>query len=1061
MTATTRKTKPVSTTWFRKVVTGSSPLLLLVVCVSLAEAIPDRIFDCDFRHIDGGRVKDLSGKGRDGTLVGGASLVPDAHGPVLSVNGKGQYVRVNGFSSFQLGRGFTVTAVARFDEPWSKEREPDCYDGIASSSKSSFVFTRGFGGRLYFNAMKDSKGLARVLGESPPTGRYVHAAVTVQRMEDADQGFDGYLIQFFLNGEPAGGAAINGLRFAEFGDALLIGTAFSGKTSPWAFKGRIASVRLYDRALTEGEIVADAKESPYVKDIKGPVTLSAELQRRFETVAARATEPEAGWLVDVVGRVARDQRFAELADNLVALTEKMTSQSAQQPLAWWRAQGRGIRVIEGEQLLVALAEDKSHCELAGVYDRKQKRDLLGALPPLWSVVYAKPKGEEITLESDKASSRLVAGPAREGATVRFGIEWKTDSPPLVLQSAMEITGRRLMMNLSLTNRSPEVVVLQVVFPQLAFKRLERGRDVSVEPHGFGGCRRDPVRQNAAYSGRYPSRWATMQFGAYYDDEGGVYFAAEDPEAQVKEFTIRGKGGQLMTSWRWFAGNDGKGGNHFAITGKAAVETFEGDWFDAAQIYKRWLAASAPWFPKLGRPDTPDWYKKMTMWLYAGRDVKPYLELQQYLELPLGLHDYGWSDWGDSGKRFPHYVARAGYREQVASWKAQGFRVKPYMDYYLWSQTDGRDGSDFEYTKIGLPSAAKKRDGTIAAAQKYGEYGDIATVMCPAAAPFQEKIRKILSDMADLGVDAIYLDQMAAALPYVCFDPNHGHAPGSGTNWLRDGYWKYLSEFRKTLKAAHPQLAFDTECMAEPYAHLVDGFLAYSSINPLPGSEKLPIHPAIYGGRVQYTGKLCPIPKGDERPFFAKIGEALVQGETLYRGRPSDILASDRRKRFVKQMAHTRQALLPYFNEGEMARPLRFESLPTFTSDWGYKGRVNMITCPAIVHAVWKRSDSLALVFVNVTDREVATVVSFDGARYGLAASKLSLLRCDGSSRPSETVALRFQSPMRLPPHTPEVWILNWGQNGTEPVVATSVSETMRRVRSTEPARTTKERESPR
>lgn len=998
-------------------------LFMLVVLASYAEAISNRILDLDFRRVEDGRVKDISGHGHDGVLQGGATVVADAHGTVLSLNGKGQFVRATGFSSFRVQCGFTVTAVVQFEDAWSKDREPDCYDGIVSSEKSSFIFTRGFGGQLYFNAAIGSKWSARVLGGVPPTGRYVHTALTAEHVNDADQGFVGYVIKLYLNGEGVGGGTANGLTFAEFGDAVLIGTAFGSKTNPWNFRGKIASVRMYDRALTEGEIVADALESPYVNEVKGPLLLRPELQRRLDTAVTRATESEARWLLDVVARVARDQRFAECTADLVALAGKMTGQSAQPSLTWWRTHGRGIRVIEGEQLLVALAEDKSRCELAGIYDRKQKREMLGALPPLWSVTYVKAKGDEITLESDKASSRLVASPAREGNATRFSIEWTTDSPPLAVRSDMEISGRRLTMNLALTNRSPEVTVLRVVFPSLAFKRLERGKDTSVEPFGFGGCRRDPVRRSISYSGTYPSRTATMQFGAYYDEEGGVYFGAEDPEAQIKEFNIAGKGGHLLMSWRWFAGNAGKGGNHFAISGKAAVEIFDGDWFDAAQIYKRWLAACAPWFPKLGRPDTPEWYKKMTMWLYAGKDDKPYVQLQKYLGLPLGLHDYSWSDWGTSSKKFPHYVARAGYSEQVKSWQAQGFRVKPYMDYYLWSQTDGRDGSDFEYSKIGLPSAAKKRDGTIAAAQKYG---DVATVMCPAAAPFQEKIRKVLHHMADLGVDAIYLDQMGCSKPYICFDPHHGHALGSGSNWIKAGYWKYLSVFRKELKAAHPQLAFDTEDMAEPYAHLVDGFLSYASISPLPGSEKLPIHPVLYGGRVQYTGKLCPIPDGDERPFFAKIGEALVQGETLYRGTPSEILASPRRKLFVKQMAHTRQALLPFFNEGEMARPLSFKDLPTFTSNWGIKGRSNMIACAAIVHAAWKRPESLALVFVNVTDYEVATEVVFDGTRYGLSGERVRLQRCDGSVRSSETVPSRFRLHLQLPAHTPEVWIVSPG-----------------------------------
>jgi hypothetical protein len=77
----------------------------------------------------------------------------------------------------------------------------------------------------------------------------------------------------------------------------------------------------------------------------------------------------------------------------------------------------------------------------------------------------------------------------------------------------------------------------------------------------------------------------------------------------------------------------------------------------------------------------------------------------------------------------------------------------------------------------------------------------------------------------------------------------------------------------------------------------------------------------------------------------------------------------------------------------------------------------------VVHAVWKRPGSIALVFVNVTSNTVSTEVAFDGSRYGLPAGDLSLQRCDGTARGAEKTGTRFALPLTIPPYSPEVWII--------------------------------------
>jgi hypothetical protein len=268
-----------------------------------------------------------------------------------------------------------------------------------------------------------------------------------------------------------------------------------------------------------------------------------------------------------------------------------------------------------------------------------------------------------------------------------------------------------------------------------------------------------------------------------------------------------------------------------------------------------------------------------------------------------------------------------------------------------------------------------------------------------------------------------------ALP--CFDPRHGHDLGGGDNWLEHGFWKYLARFREELKRSHPDLIFEVEDMAEPYAHLVDGFLANRSFVIDPGARRLPLFPSIYAGRVQFTGR--NVSYGDpQEAYFHKLGEMLVQGEQIGPTTLLVTLGDEKRKAFLKALAHTRHALLPYFNAGEMARPLQLEGVPTVSADWGYYGP-RILDSPAVLNGVWKRGDSLAVVFVNVTAEAVATDVPLAAAVRVIAAEAPALYRCEGASdQPAaEPLDARTQPPLRLEPYGVAVWMIDEGSLDAE------------------------------
>jgi hypothetical protein len=954
----------------------------------------------------------------------GANIVDDEFGKVLELDGKSGFVTVPGLSGLRIKKGLSISAVLRFDDIGPA---PGCADMIAWK-KDCFLFGRDPNGKLYFN-IKSGTGPNYNIGWNNslnsavkvPTKEFVHVAVTAEFVCDAWQGFTGYKCVLWLNGNPIGDARFNNVVFPENDNPVDIANGFGG--GPWFFTGRMVSVSLYDRALTEGEIVAETEASPYVKGIKKSLSIAPAVQVRLNALTARLASPEAAWIAGIIGRLARDGRFAALAEPSLEKVDALLAAKPVEVLAWWQDNGgTGIRIIKGEQMHVALAVTGDRCELAGVYDAVAGKELLGDLISLWSLKALTADKKDLVVESSSVPSALAAEPVRDGGAVRFALAWKhvaTTAEPVAftVRSQMTLEGRRLSMNLTVDNQSPDIVLSEVVFPATSFQRLTNGTDTFIDPYFYGEARSDCVRNNSSYSGLYPSAHATMQFGAYYDEERGVYFAAEDPQAQSKHFVIQGKRGQLIQSWRWYVGNPGRGGNGFCSSGQAVIEAFNGDWFDAGQIYKRWLESGVPWFLKLGRPDTPQWYKDCTVGVIGYDQFLS--DFRAYLGQPFTFDDGSWAKDGKGTSvpgGYPRAVAKAEYKDQVASRLREGIVLKPYMNYRLWSDTDEK------WSSIGLPSAVKTSKGEIASKEDYRPSGgNIETVMCPAAAAYQAEIGALFEHIVVQGVNAIYIDQMGAGRPVLCFDPTHGHSLGGGGNWMKDGYWKYFGEIRRKLKAANPNLVFETEDMAEPVAGLVDGYLTYRSFTASPGVARLPLFPSIYAGHVQFYGK--GYYENDRKAFYAMTGEALVNGEHFGYIWPNKILMSEHRKAFFKRVVLTRQCLLPFMNDGAMAHPLKFQDMPIVVSNWGEFGSPAGNKSPAIEHSVWKRPEGIAMVFVNVTDKEVSTGVDFDGSRRRLAGEKLTLRKCDGSAAAPLPVGNRFKLSLRLPPYTSEIWVV--------------------------------------
>ena len=140
----------------------------------------------------------------------------------------------------------------------------------------------------------------------------------------------------------------------------------------------------------------------------------------------------------------------------------------------------------------------------------------------------------------------------------------------------------------------------------------------------------------------------------------------------------------------------------------------------------------------------------------------------------------------------------------------------------------------------------------------------------------------------------------------------------------------------------------TECNAEPYIKLFDGYLTWH----WQYDGQVPAFPAVYGGAIQMFGRAYRGGPTRELALRMKAGQQLVFGEqigwisTSVLARPGDVA-------FLRQVAHVRYNLRRFFYAGQMARPPKLVgNVPQVTADWQWHGTWP-VTTDAVLTGAWE------------------------------------------------------------------------------------------------------------
>ena len=456
-------------------------------------------------------------------------------------------------------------------------------------------------------------------------------------------------------------------------------------------------------------------------------------------------------------------------------------------------------------------------------------------------------------------------------------------------------------------------------------------------------------------GIYPRGWSfTMSYFAAYVPKGkgmnGFYCGVCDPYGAFR--TMNAETDPIEKTGIFFARlhapGYGKGGNAFALPGKLVWQMFSGDWYDATLIYKDFIHTKATWLPAVGpegREDTPLWAKELPVWIMDWlpntnplaeavptsinkRDDEPAdtwymdpIKFQKEIGTPVGYHVYNWH-WIPFNNDYPYYLpAKKEFCENIQKLKDNNIRVMPYTNARLWDTHD-KAGEDWTFTKRAKQWATKDASGKLFI-EKYeshepnGELCELA-IMCPSSAVWKAEDAGIVRDLInDVGVDGVYLDQIAAAAPYLCEDPAHNHTPGGGSWWTE----QYNLLIRRNRQMRGDNAILTTEDNSEVYAKAMDGFLSWIWTF----DNLVPAFSVIYAGYIIMFGRTTNgLKKGDAVFLKYETAEQLVFGGQLG-WMNTDILYREDEFSFLKTMTNLRYKYSPFFYKGEALRPAEITS----------------------------------------------------------------------------------------------------------------------------------------
>jgi len=573
-----------------------------------------------------------------------------------------------------------------------------------------------------------------------------------------------------------------------------------------------------------------------------------------------------------------------------------------------------------------------------------------------------------------------------------------------------------------------------------------------------------------------TNWQHFQLYPYYTADGhGVYYATHDGLATHAKFTnLFGYGNRYEIQTAYYPEDSSVStiGTTYQTPYPIVMGVFDGDWYDAAQIYRSW-AQTQPILEKgklLTRTDVPLWAKELTLTNLGY--------LPQPLTDPAAVNAY------------------------VAKWvdikNTQGLAADDYFVLqWHWITPDslgfyqplpGIDGLFLALRNQDIYSGVRKLSFTYAQSAPPSPCGnpqpESATLVNGTPDPFDPGggthvnpfMPFALCYMNDfvqnrlLPTHAVHFFYDNPYFTDVSYDTAHGNPLGQGGSWLYDRVVQVMQDVRIAARAIEPRFVNTHEAAFEAYIRACDASgSGYNLtppwfVNPASAADeiRIPLQPTLYH---DYSLLLTANEMADYLGFFnaysnlADIDFVLAHGfnegrrlntiepllqfgyanhEVLNPGSPllaaSPALAQTifDHTLFLKKVVAVKKATYgrKYLTYGQLRRPLDLPTLGPVTKTFHPlppgSGPPYPITASEVLSSVWKASDGtgdVGVVFTNYNPYPVSFTLVFDPDEYDLdPAAPHDLTHLEPTS---STFVQQFTGvltlPITIPPRTVRVY----------------------------------------
>jgi len=547
--------------------------------------------------------------------------------------------------------------------------------------------------------------------------------------------------------------------------------------------------------------------------------------------------------------------------------------------------------------------DRATGEITNFVDISTKQEFVSRTfkQPLFEMALTKPYEGKQTRVTSREFRKITVRPTSSQALVLDFGDHPSDAVSARVTAALgEDDSVRLRIRV---RNDSDWCVASVAFPQMTAPAALSGdgtNDRLLIPCSGGAVIHAPGKRSTNRTAMYPGT-AFAQFYALYNDKAGAYVGAYDADGNVKRFVLQSSAGAYvsLTLEHLFPEQPSKDA---ALSYDVVLRTFQGDWRNAADIYKAW-AVRQPWCKRrlAEREDVPSFLKDGSGVIitsignpaFRARTVGDHLEklpdlMDKYREATGLKHmifvAYGWENRGTWAgiNYFPTIPSDGAWRKATAALKKRGHRVAFLTSGFWWVVKRQRtssgpafdDTADFERRRA---MCSQKPDGAVwkwdyyERTRGHSSWRGLSVRLCHGSQQARDTLKRIFLHVAKLGVSLISFDQeIGGGQREPCYNTKHGHPPGYG-RWMWTGFRDLCRDILREGKPIEPELGLFMENESELAIPCMSTYWSrqFGEVGVgAPGGRGVGLFSYLY------------------HEYVTAIGAACVQGQGLHGTRPS-------------------------------------------------------------------------------------------------------------------------------------------------------------------------------